>query len=167
MFGYAFVHGRCAIVTMVRSIHLTVSWFAELVKTTLDLPSDLVKQLKLHAVLEGRKMKDIVATFIAEGLASRTASVQPQKGHIALPLFPSKPGARACEMTMEEIIAADQEILSQQDLEHLNQWKISKTEAEDTKDFARRFLARWGWAGRRYSAFSCQIVFSARLFCCT
>ncbi len=90
-------------------------------KTTLDLPADLVRQLKLYAVNEDRKMKDIVANFIAEGLAAKTAAPKPQRGHIDLPLFPSIPGSPACEMTMEQITAADQEILTQQDLEHLSQ----------------------------------------------
>jgi hypothetical protein len=87
-------------------------------KTTLDLPSDLVQQLKLRAVHEGRKIKDLVATFIADGLAARTAATKPEKGNIALPLFPSIPGAPACQMTIEEILAAEQAILTQQDLEY-------------------------------------------------
>ncbi len=87
-------------------------------KTTLDLPSDLVQQLKLHAVHEGRKIKDIVATFIAEGLAKKAGTAQPQKGHIDLPLFPSIPGAPACQMTIEEILAAEQAILTEQDIEY-------------------------------------------------
>lgn len=38
-------------------------------KTTLDLPDALVKQVKLRAVHEGRKLKDAVADLLRKGLA--------------------------------------------------------------------------------------------------
>ena len=38
-------------------------------KTTLDLPDALVKQVKLRAVREGRKLKDAVADLLRKGLA--------------------------------------------------------------------------------------------------
>ncbi len=99
---------------------LTVSWVNGFLRTELDRPVDRVRQLKLYAVNEDRKVKNIVATFIADGLATNTAAPEPQKGHIDLPLFPSILGTPACEMTMEQIIAADQAILAQQDLENLS-----------------------------------------------
>jgi plasmid stability protein len=36
-------------------------------KTTLDLPDALVKQVKLRAVREGRKLKDLVADLLRKG----------------------------------------------------------------------------------------------------
>jgi plasmid stability protein len=41
-------------------------------KTTLDLPDALVKQVKLRAVREGRKLKDAVADLLRKGLAAAT-----------------------------------------------------------------------------------------------
>jgi hypothetical protein len=38
-------------------------------KTTLDLPDALVKQVKLRAVSEGRRLKDVVADLLRKGLA--------------------------------------------------------------------------------------------------
>jgi len=38
-------------------------------RTTLDLPDALVKQVKLRAVREGRKLKDEVADLLRKGLA--------------------------------------------------------------------------------------------------
>jgi plasmid stability protein len=38
-------------------------------KTTLDLPDALVKQVKIRAVREGRKLKDMVADLLRKGLA--------------------------------------------------------------------------------------------------
>ena len=37
-------------------------------KTTLDLPDALVKQVKLRALREGRKLKDAVADLLRKGL---------------------------------------------------------------------------------------------------
>ncbi|MFL5243484.1 MAG: antitoxin [Gemmataceae bacterium] len=39
-------------------------------KTTLDLPDALVKQIRLRAVQEGRKLKDAVAELLRKGLAT-------------------------------------------------------------------------------------------------
>jgi plasmid stability protein len=39
-------------------------------KTTLDLPDALVKQVKLRAVRDGRKLKDAVADLLRKGLAA-------------------------------------------------------------------------------------------------
>jgi len=39
-------------------------------KTTLDLPDALVKQVKLRALREGRKLKDAVADLLRKGLAA-------------------------------------------------------------------------------------------------
>jgi plasmid stability protein len=38
-------------------------------KTTLDLPDALIKQVKLRALREGRKLKDAVADLLRKGLA--------------------------------------------------------------------------------------------------
>jgi hypothetical protein len=39
-------------------------------KTTLELPDDLVKEIKLRAVHEGVKLKDAVADLLRRGLAA-------------------------------------------------------------------------------------------------
>jgi hypothetical protein len=41
-------------------------------KTTLDLPDVLIKQVKLHAIHQGRKLKDAVADLLRQGLAVAT-----------------------------------------------------------------------------------------------
>jgi hypothetical protein len=40
-------------------------------KTTLDLPDALLKQAKLHALHEGRKLKDAAADLLRKVLAAR------------------------------------------------------------------------------------------------
>jgi plasmid stability protein len=42
-------------------------------KTTLDLPDGLVKQVKLRALRDGRKLKDAVADLLRKGLAADAA----------------------------------------------------------------------------------------------
>ncbi|MBX3168115.1 MAG: antitoxin [Candidatus Eremiobacteraeota bacterium] len=37
-------------------------------KTTLELPDSLVRQIKLRAIQEGRKLKDMVAVLLQKGL---------------------------------------------------------------------------------------------------
>lgn len=39
-------------------------------KTTIDLPDDLVRQLKLRALRDGRKLKDAAADIFRAGLAA-------------------------------------------------------------------------------------------------
>lgn len=41
-------------------------------KTTIELPDDLLKEVKLLAVHEGRKLKDTVASLLRQGLAATT-----------------------------------------------------------------------------------------------
>src|SRR5206468_2147431 len=41
-------------------------------KATFDLPDELVRQLKLRAARDGRKLKDIAASLLREGLGAST-----------------------------------------------------------------------------------------------
>jgi plasmid stability protein len=43
-------------------------------KTTLDLPDELVRQLKLRALRDGRKLKDAAAEALRAGLAASATS---------------------------------------------------------------------------------------------
>jgi plasmid stability protein len=40
-------------------------------KTTLELPDELVKEIKLRAIHEGSKLKDAVADLLRKGLAAK------------------------------------------------------------------------------------------------
>ena len=42
-------------------------------KTTLELPDDLVKEIKLLAVQEGKKLKDAIACLLRQGLDASAA----------------------------------------------------------------------------------------------
>ena len=45
-------------------------------KTTLELPDELVKEIKLRAVLEGSKLKDAVAELLRRGLAAKSSAAK-------------------------------------------------------------------------------------------
>lgn len=92
------------------------------VKTTLDLPNDLVREVKLRAVNEGKKLKDVISDLLRQGLGHPSPPVSggtARRGRIDLPLFPSSPDAPARRMSMDELLAAERETLTRDDLERL------------------------------------------------
>jgi plasmid stability protein len=80
-------------------------------KTTLDLPDSLVKQVKLRALREGRKLKDAVADLLRKGLAAPThadavsdCSAITTDKQTGLPLIKGKhPAAPGEEITPERV----------------------------------------------------------------
>ena len=72
-------------------------------KTTVDLPDDLVRAVKLRAVREGRRVKDVMADVIRQGLDQRpTATGRP----VRLPLVQCAHEARPAEEMTPERVAA-------------------------------------------------------------
>jgi hypothetical protein len=45
-------------------------WKSGRMKTTLDLPDDLMREVKIRAVHEQKKLKDAIAEFLRKGLAA-------------------------------------------------------------------------------------------------
>lgn len=91
-------------------------------KTTLDLPDELVREMKLKAAHEGRKIKDVVASLIAAGIVAELAAskvARARKKTLKLPLFPSAKNAPARRMSMEQIIALTHSTQTSEDLAHL------------------------------------------------
>jgi plasmid stability protein len=56
------------------------------VKTTLELPDDLMREIKIQAAREGRKLKDVVTDLLRKGLASKSRSAY-SKEQAKLPLI--------------------------------------------------------------------------------
>ena len=96
-------------------------------KTTVDLPDKLLRQIKLRAVRSGQKLKDFMAELLRKGLA---ASSQPRATarrpiitadpHTGLPYVECSPEAPAWRMTTEEIIDLEQQAQTQEALERLD-----------------------------------------------
>lgn len=91
-------------------------------KTTLDLPNDLVREVKLRAVNEGKKLKDVVSELLRQGLgqpAPTPHGATGRRGRIHLPLFPSSPTAPARRKSLDALVALEHESLTRDDLERL------------------------------------------------
>jgi plasmid stability protein len=66
-------------------------------KTTLELPDDLMRAVKLRAVEEERKLKDTVADLLRRGLAQKGEAVAPGRRRVELPLIECAHEARPGE----------------------------------------------------------------------
>jgi len=56
--------------------------FGALIRTTIDLPEDLLRQAKARAALDGKKLKDLLTVFIQEGLRRRDSSRTAARGRL-------------------------------------------------------------------------------------
>jgi plasmid stability protein len=90
-------------------------------KTTVDLPDSLMKQVKLRALRDGRKLKDAVADLLLKGLAVATdprpdavAPVISTDKKTGLPLIECKQAASPEEELTPERVA---DILLAQEME--------------------------------------------------
>jgi plasmid stability protein len=58
------------------------------VKTTLELPDDLMRSIKIRAVREDRKLKDVIAELLRRGLAAEeNRAMKNEERRISLPLI--------------------------------------------------------------------------------
>jgi len=73
-------------------------------KTTLDLPDDLMQDIKIRAVKEKRKLKDAMADLLRRGLSQKT---EPPKvrNRVVLPLVRCAHKARPDEELLPERVA--------------------------------------------------------------
>ena len=101
-------------------------------KTTLDLPDDLFRDVKLRAVAQGRTLRDVVADFLRQGLGQTLAGAS----HCALPVASSRvevgagglPFIRcqpqnnadpmASPMGLQDLLALEQQALTALDLQN-------------------------------------------------
>lgn len=94
-------------------------------KTTLDLPDDLVREMKLRALMQGRTLRDLAADFLRQGLgmaAPRPATTLPQDlpfelGADGIPLFRGSANAPAVHMSLEELLKLEQDALTSEDMQ--------------------------------------------------
>lgn len=85
---------------------------------TLELPDDLVRQMKRQAMHEGRELKDVAEQAVRRGLASANPSAGAAPRRVKLPLIecrhPAIPGE---ELTPERVA----QLLHTQELESLDE----------------------------------------------
>jgi hypothetical protein len=86
-------------------------WYSGRMKTTLDLPDDLMRAVKLRAVEGNRKLKDTIAELLRRGLAQESTVPAVVQRRVQLPLVhcahEARPGEeitpeRAAELLLQE-----------------------------------------------------------------
>ena len=99
-------------------------------KTTLDLPNDLIREIKLRAVYQDKNVKDVATELLRLGLRTATQSLDvppPPRPQVeiqsnGLPLIRSTGSAveaPAARMTTAQLLALETETLTQEDRERL------------------------------------------------
>ena len=88
------LNGFCGIGSVDRK---PVFWKYGEMKTTLDLPDDLMREVKIRAVHQRKKLKDAIAELIRKGMAA---------GKTRAPKIPKPVKLRGGPITTEEIEAA-------------------------------------------------------------
>lgn len=73
-------------------------------KTTLELPDELMREVRIRSVNERRRLKDVIADLLRRGLSETLAGPPGRARRVRLPLIecahPAGPGA---EMTPERL----------------------------------------------------------------
>ncbi len=94
-------------------------------KTTLDLPDELIREVKLRAVVQRRTVKDLVAEFLRQGLGmAPAASPRPppdsmvEIGPGGLPVIKCQPNAPATRMSAKKLLQIEQAAQTEEDLKH-------------------------------------------------
>lgn len=95
-------------------------------KTTLDLPDELIREVKLRAVVQRRTLKDLVADLLRQGLgmAAPSPAKRPPAGSkvkidsSGLPVIRCRADAPASRMSAEELLKLEQQTQLEEDRQH-------------------------------------------------
>jgi hypothetical protein len=83
-----------------------------MVKTTLELPDDVMRAARIRAVDEGRPLKHVVADLLRLGLAAERGAVEGGRRKVRLPLVlcahPAFPGDELTPDRVAELLVADE-----------------------------------------------------------
>jgi hypothetical protein len=82
-------------------------------KTTLEIPDDLMREIKVRAAKEDRKLKDLVAELLRRGLAEAETEAPKVRHRVKFPFVQGRP-ARPGEEATPEVVA---QILTDQEVE--------------------------------------------------
>jgi plasmid stability protein len=82
------------------------------VKTTLELPDELMRAVKIRAAHEGRRLKDVMADLLRRGLAEERKGARRTRRKVRLPLIECAHDARPDEEMTPKRVA---EVLAQED----------------------------------------------------
>jgi hypothetical protein len=80
-------------------------WRAGFRKTTIDLPEELVREMKFRAVREGRKLREVAEEVFRRGLAAPAPERRPGERHrVKLPIVPAPAGARPFKLSGKRLL---------------------------------------------------------------
>lgn len=93
-------------------------------KATFDLPPELIRELKLRAVNEGRKLRELAAELLQRGLAAPSPSPWTAKPRVeiqanGMPLIHGHAKAPARRISTAELLALEQATLHEEDRKRL------------------------------------------------
>lgn len=74
-------------------------------KTTLNLPDDLMRSVKIRAAEQNKKLQDLVAELIRRGLETGDGEPETRSHRVRLPLIECGPASPGEEMTPERTAA--------------------------------------------------------------
>jgi plasmid stability protein len=94
-------------------------------KTTLDLPDELVRELKMRALMQGRTLRDLATEFLRQGLGlaePKPPTALPPDSPIQInengfPVFRGSDNAPAQHMTLEQLLQLEQDALYSEDMQ--------------------------------------------------
>lgn len=92
-----------------------VKHLAHTMKTTIDIPEDLVRTMKMRAVQERRKFKDVATEIFRRGLSvPDEAAVRSVRRRVKLPLIIAPHGAAKFALSADDIdkLLMDDEVKS-------------------------------------------------------
>ena len=95
-------------------------------KTTIDLPDELVREVKLRALMQGRTLRDLVADFIRQGLGltgPETLDGPPSGSKVTvgangLPVIACRIDAPARRMSAKDLLDLEQQAQTAEDIRH-------------------------------------------------
>lgn len=95
-------------------------------KTTLELPDELLREVKLRAVMQRRTVKDLVAEILRQGLgmappaqsAKPTADSMVQIDAGGLPVIRCRAQAPATRMSAKKLLQLEQAAQAAEDMKH-------------------------------------------------
>ncbi len=91
-------------------------------KTTIDLPEDLIREVKLRAVMQRRTVKELVAECLRQGLdMAPPSAAKPQTSArvtidaSGLPIIQCRTNAPAARMNRKKLLQLEQAALAEED----------------------------------------------------
>jgi hypothetical protein len=93
-------------------------------KTTLEIPDEIMRAAKIRAAVEGRKLKDVVTEALKAGLLATGSSARSPKSirvetdpKTTLPVVTAIADAPGSTLTAEELRHLEQDSLNREDLQ--------------------------------------------------